>query len=496
MDGMNLQSTVISEKENRKRYDMTDRIFALLLLPVAYCAVRYFNGNSLLEALGGATTLGVGAFAATLMCIAWCAAYMSLKKVSFKVPDVIYMAFCAVLSSSFALFTNPFAKWLCARFLLISCIYMIFACVRSGARITEYLPVDLCRSILYEPIKNIASWFGAVFSDKKGLGKAVLYVICGLFITAIPTLIVGLLLASADQGFSKLLERIFSVEGFGEQVSYIVLAIIFSIYLFACVYGSLHRDESGIEDRNKNIANTVRFVPTVMGLTVLLPMAILYVMFFAVQGMELFGGFTGAIPADMTASEFAREGFFELCAVSVINILMTVAVAAFTKKSGKNLVYRIFTAVFSVMTLILIASAGSKMYLYIKLYGLTQKRIYSSWLMALLAVFFVFISVKQICPRFRLFTAVSLSICVFVAALSFANIDRLIPEYNANAYLSGKIGSISYEEFSVCGKSALPALDRLEEADTEKYPELTEKKIKAAHDAVQKAKKIINMEEK
>lgn len=49
----------------------------------------------------------------------------------------------------------------------------------------------------------------------------------------------------------------------------------------------------------------------------------------------------------------------------------------------------------SIFTLILIATAISKMVMYISVYGLTQLRFYTTWFMLLLAVIFVMIIVKQ-----------------------------------------------------------------------------------------------------
>lgn len=103
-------------------------------------------------------------------------------------------------------------------------------------------------------------------------------------------------------------------------------------------------------------------------------------------------------------------------------------------ESGKAL--KIMTVILSVFTLILIATAQSKMFLYIKEYGLTPKRVYTSWLMFILAAVFVLIII--FC--FKKFNAARIGAGIITAAallLGFCGVDSLIARYDASLIESG-----------------------------------------------------------
>ena len=130
-------------------------------------------------------------------------------------------------------------------------------------------------------------------------------------------------------------------------------------------------------------------------------MAVVYLFFFVSQWDYYLSAFTGKLPEGVVNyAEYARSGFFELCTVSAINLVIITAIALFMKRSGngEKIFLRIVSALFSVMTLVLIGTALAKMYLYIDRFGLTVKRLLSSWLMIVIALIFVFVInyIKQI----------------------------------------------------------------------------------------------------
>ncbi len=283
----------------------------------------------------------------------------------------------------------------------------------------------------------------------------------------LPTVIAVSLLSGTSSEFEKIVNEIFTAEAVFTQAEYIILAILLAVYLFACAHAPTVNKHENKTEADEKALGRLRVLPTVTGLSMLVPMSVIYVLYFCVQGSELFCGFAGVIPENMTASAFARSGFFELCAVAALNLAVLAAVAAFTKNNGKNTAYRVFSAVFSVMTLVLISSAMSKLLLYIDHYGLTRLRIYAGWFMLLLTAVFVLLTAKQIFTRMKLFGALSIAVCVSVFVVTFINVDKLIPDYNAEAYLAGKIDSMDSKQFIECGVCSYDALDKL--ADADKY---------------------------
>ena len=164
-------------------------------------------------------------------------------------------------------------------------------------------------------------------------------------------------------------------------------------------------------------------------------------------------------------AEYARNGFFELCTVSAINLVIIIAVALFTRRkgNGEKAFLRVVSALFSVMTLVLIGTALAKMYLYINRFGLTEKRLLSSWLMIVIALVFVFIAIRSIFKKFRLFAASTVAVALMCGVLVISDYSSLIANYNVERYISGETDEIDLKALMNADTSAIPAMARLME---------------------------------
>ena len=104
------------------------------------------------------------------------------------------------------------------------------------------------------------------------------------------------------------------------------------------------------------------------------------------------------------------------------------------------------------------------MALYIKAYGLTLDRIHASWFMIVLAVAFVLSILKQIWTKLR-FTSVLLGcVAVMFAVLIYGNANAIVANYNADAYLDGRLESVDVREINDMEHAGIDALMRLSES--------------------------------
>ena len=293
---------------------------------------------------------------------------------------------------------------------------------------------------------------------KKGW-RTVGFIGIGLAVAAIPTLIVGLLL-SYDASFTALFEFDFdfSPEKLFERIWDLVLAFVFGSLFF-----SLVMTVKG-EKRRPSALVSQGSVPRVILYAALTPLLLLYAIFFFSQKKYYLSAFTKALPEGLTYATYAREGFFQLCAVACINFAVFVAFSILVrKKEGeRELVCRIYQGILALFTLILIATALSKMALYIGAYGLTQKRVYASWLMLLLSAVFLMIVLKQMISRFPFFKASFAVALVFFALIALPNVDGVIATYNVDRYLDGDLESVDVDELIGLGVSSVEARIRLE----------------------------------
>lgn len=220
----------------------------------------------------------------------------------------------------------------------------------------------------------------------------------------IPLFLLALmLLAGADAGFASLLERFAKLLTVPEWVAGRLLMFVGSLPVGAYLYGALGsvlRQKPDPERQSRWLAalDKQRCLPQSAMTLGLLAFCGLYLLFFAVQAGYLFGAFFDRLPAGFTAAEYARRGFFELCAVAMLNFGLLLAVNVLCKgKPQKRPLLRGLTAALMASNLLFVLVGASKMGLYVTRFGLTEKRILSSWFMLVLAV----VSVLALLAVFR-----------------------------------------------------------------------------------------------
>ena len=130
---------------------------------------------------------------------------------------------------------------------------------------------------------------------------------------------------------------------------------------------------------------------------------------------------------------------------------------------------------YSVFTLILLSTAAAKLVLYIDRFGLTTKRVYAAWFMAVLAILFLLIIVKQFVSKIKMIPIGAAVVVAMFGLLSFSGADAFIAEYNIDRYLNGTIKRLDVEALGDLGYASVPSLEKLINAgehteDYENFP--------------------------
>ena len=444
------------------KYGTAERVLAFLFFAAGYFAVKSFTG-------AGA---GLGAFAVSAFMIASAAVYFAVSGVSQRLPHFLYLLMLAGFSTVYIFSDNDFIKGLDALFILFALLFYMYFTSGSGRRgfIDDAFVFDMIKSSLIMPYSSFAMIFPAAFSAKRKnkSGFRVWQAAVGLLIAVIPTVIVGALLAHADSGFYGILKKAGSIfkGNIGEEILRFVFGIPLAMFLFGALYSNAMKKHTGIltPEQEKKVRSAVSVIPAAIAYAAVTPLIILYAVFLSVQAGYYFGGFSASVPDGMTYAEYARSGFFELCAVAVINALVIIVLMAFTRKKedGRSPVsLRIFAVILSCFTLLLIAVAISKMVLYISGYGLTRLRIYTSWFMILLAFAFLFIIMKQMFSRLNYFACFMTAFVILFGVLCFSDVDGRIAQYNVDAYIAGRLESVDMAELEGLSDSAVPYILKL-----------------------------------
>ena len=176
--------------------------------------------------------------------------------------------------------------------------------------------------------------------------------------------------------------------------------------------------------------------------------------------------FTHTLPDNYSAAEYAREGFFQLCAVTFVNLFLIFLMNCFMRNRTKasDVTKRVLTILLCTATLILIATAISKMFLYIDRYDLTRSRLEVTVFMFFLTTVVIAVLIWAIFKKVKVLPIIVVSAALFFTAYSLTNTNRIIAKYNVDSYLSGKHDSIDVDYLrNDLGYSSVPELKRLYE---------------------------------
>ena len=357
-----------------------------------------------------------------------------------------------------------FARW----FAVLLWGYGVYCAGGNSAeeRLGDMFVPEAFKANILMPFSKLGAFFTAAFSGgKRNWLKTALLILLGLGLALLPLLLVVNLL-QYDAAFSRLLDSLFSEdipEAIFRRLVYLVLAVAMATLLMSCIFGSREHRMSRVLDRERWAAHSLRrrFLPLLVSCAMLAPLLAVYGLFFISQWPLYTSAFTGVLPKGYTYADYAREGFFQLCAVCAINGMLYLFVSLFTKKGQGGGIRRALLTVLCLCSLVLAATAFSKMVLYVQTYGLTPKRVYSSWAMILLVIAFLLALVGAYWRKLNITRALFLLFVCMFGFLCLCDTNALIAEYNVRAYEEGRLDTLDTSVFWGLGDSAAPAAARL-----------------------------------
>lgn len=358
-----------------------------------------------------------------------------------------------VFSTLFAFSAN---SELCAAmifFLNGGIAYWIYLICAKNRGIDRLFFFDLMKSIFEQPFTNNTYMFKAMHRTQKsaGFGKNVLYIFIGLLITIPLTAIVASLLMRADDNVQQMLHSLEDLlsEEIWEVFGQFLVGIPVAMYFFAMLFSNTtkYRCKPLNEDGCNRSIEGFRCMPNVMAYAGVTPICVLYVLFFISQGSYFLSAFAGKLPDTFSYAGYARKGFFELCTLAVINLLVIGALNLLAKDSGKEkpLPLRLYSAFLAFCTLFMIVTAESKMFLYIDAYGLTKLRLYTAWFMLFLGIVFLLILIRQFRPTLTVLRGCVTVGVVMFGLLAFSRPEAIIARYNISQYKAGNLKELDID---------------------------------------------------
>ena len=393
----------------------------------------------------------------------------------------IFSLISGVIFSMYAWFNGLFFEtaYIYAHAILIA--YAFFALSLFGnhnKRLrTGTFILDAVKAIFVYPFLSFAAYFLSLFQWKtrsKKAGMAVLYAVIGIA-AAIVLGLIAISLLSYDPRFEALIRIDFTLEDVPEAILKLMISVPVAALLFSVFCSSKERKLDGFSTQEKadSIGARIRRIPAIVFLIPSLTLLVIYGLFFFSQWDIYTGAFFGVLPAEYTAAEYARGGFFELCAVAAINAVVCFAFSVFSRGADRAAVLcrKIVNTMLALATLILIATALSKMFLYIRFYDLTVLRLFTSVVMLLLAIGFLLSIFAQWLRRVEVFPIMLVLTCALLLAVPFLNVRGRIARYNVDAYLQRAEQGVVENRIDCnyllddLGDAAIPEAVRLLESD-------------------------------
>ncbi|MFD3702427.1 DUF4153 domain-containing protein [Nocardia sp. NPDC058658] len=349
-----------------------------------------------------------------------------------------------------------------AGWLFVLCV--IAACVAGSLAVLGRRSV---RGIAHDMFAVPLASFGAVpwaFSglrESRSVGSSTVRRY-GVSIAATAALLVVFvpLLGGADATFAKMLNGLVPKVDGPAAWQWIFLFVVVTVGVLGALYLL-----AGPPARAADSVRPVRLWSRSEWMLPVGALTVLFAVFVGAQFVALFGGDDYVQrTAGLTYAEYARSGFWQLSAVSILTLAVIVAVLHWSKQetAADRLSLRVLLSAVSVLALVIVGSALGRMWTYQQAYGFTVLRLLVT--MCELWVGLVYILVLAAVARLRWTwvprAAIGTALATLIA-LAAINPEHLVAERNIDRWSTSKRLDADY--LGTLSPDILPALDGLQD---------------------------------
>lgn len=342
--------------------------------------------------------------------------------------------------------------------------YAAGAMERLGLLDYALVPLISVAQAVVRPVPLIAA--SVDFGQARERSSRNLFPVARGLLLAMPVLIVFTgLLASADVVFASYVRDIVNLQILADLPelfwrSVIILGAAWFLaggLAYALSRANASDKESILRQVSRSITETVS-LGFVEAVTLLSSVDLLFLVFVWIQFAYLFGGRTNITVDGYTYAEYARRGFFELVAVSVLALGLILGLHWLTRRETDRQ-EQAFNAVSSVMIgllLVMLASAFQRLRLYELAFGYTELRFYSHVFMVWLVIVFVWFLVTLWGRPSRFAIGAFVAALGFLITLNAITPDAFIARQNLARYQA--TGKLDTEYLTRLSDDAVPVL--------------------------------------
>ncbi|MDD2361980.1 MAG: DUF4173 domain-containing protein [Oscillospiraceae bacterium] len=393
--------------------------------------------------------------------------YLTKKNIIISKQSLVLLIPIALLSLGYFIQDNETTYLI--NTLLLVCLIPLQLChmsrTTSGRIFSLQSIYDTIISFVARPIIYLDVPFKAISTNigKKEKGSKSTMIVLGLVISLPLAAIFISLFIKADEAFGFLANKVY--ENLNISFGKIYFDLIFgtgtAIFIAAWLITLRARKVP-----EKTIIKPCKGINEILTATVFIVIDLIFILFVIIQLGYLFAGME--LPNGMSYADYARSGFFELCGVLCVSVIVIMICLIFVQKNDKQRLpgyISFLLTVFILCNYVIIASSAYRMITYISAYDLSEKRVMVTWLDAVFAICMIGAIIKIWRPKFNAFSFTALTVIIMSVALNTVNVKALIADYNVDKYLESRTTSserkVDIEYLGNLGSSAVKATYRL-----------------------------------
>ncbi|WP_349878863.1 DUF4153 domain-containing protein [Micromonospora sp. HUAS YX12] len=276
--------------------------------------------------------------------------------------------------------------------------------------------------------------------------------------TVVVLVVFGSLLASADAAFSEALGSLVPEINIGTVFGWLFLAVVGGLIAVAALYTlAAPPDLSTVDRAGERRLGLLEWAPAIGALT------LLFAGFVVVQFTTLFGGQRHVQRvAGLSYAEYARSGFWQLLFVTLLTVAVLAGVSRWARREQpvERILLRVLLGLISALSVVIVASALSRMWTYQKVYSFTGERIFVMAFEMLLGTVFLMIIAAGVKWKGRWIPGTTVALAVaMLLGLAVLNPEDYVARRNTLRYeQTGKIDAWYLRALSA---DATPALAKL-----------------------------------
>ena len=353
-------------------------------------------------------------------------------------PLMVFAGFNMVFGRSVFTYLNVAAAWVLFAFIIYGAIH--------GAKYpfgALFFWVNITKTVFGNMVAGAHIFFTITKIYKLTKNHPALRFLLGVGIAVPLALIILLLMVSADQVFAALISDFFAgyeepnkARFFGHIAVVILAGIFFAGYVYSAKF--MKRCETAFKPLD---------LDRIIALAFLLVINLIFLAFCYVQLAYLFMGGFNTLPPDVVFAEYAREGFFQLLFITIINFAVIIVFLQIYRDHARTGIIRTMLTLLTLFTGVLIASSFYRMNMYIQVFGFTPLRMAVITFLVMEVLLCVATLIALFKDKFDIMRVYLITGMVFLVVANVSASGFVSGRLNANQYRAGAFHFTMHDHF-------------------------------------------------